>query len=112
MNITDTELRTWFERDRAHVCLINKVTGKTIIEWWDEDVENAFEDGFLRRLDLHASAFEQAEIAGLIPACKECICGVCDNWGHCPDHCTAHPEYEPEYETTFGVLAHSDRRDL
>ena len=66
--LQNTTLETWFERDRAHVALISR-NGKTLIEWWDEDVNQAIEDGFLsdkgfimgREIDpapLHRSAFE------------------------------------------------------
>jgi len=46
-SIDDTELHTWFERDRAHVGLRDKQSGKTLIEWWDDDVHQAVEDGIL-----------------------------------------------------------------
>ncbi len=64
-----TKLDTWFERDRAHVNLIDKRTDTTLIEWWDEEVHEAVECGFLsdrgyimgRNMDknyaLHESAF-------------------------------------------------------
>jgi len=66
LTIRDTELHTWFERDRAHVELRNKRTQKTIVEWWDEDVAEAIEDGFLDRRHLHDSAFDYAIDHGFI----------------------------------------------
>lgn len=72
--IEDTVLNTWFERDRAHVCLSRKDrdgdAGTTIVEWWDEAVHDAIEDGFLDRRDLHASAFENAVSHKLLPDLK------------------------------------------
>jgi hypothetical protein len=62
---SDTELETWFERDRSHVDLKRKDTGETIIEWWDEAVSEAVADGFLNPRDYHGSAFEYAEGMGL-----------------------------------------------
>lgn len=65
LSISDTSLNTWFERDRAHVELINDATGDTLIEWWDGAVEEAAEDGFLvfgkGKHALHKSAFEYWE---------------------------------------------------
>lgn len=56
--IDDTELHTWSERDRAHVELRWKDTGATIVEWWDQEVEEAVTDGFLNPGDYHHSAWE------------------------------------------------------
>ena len=77
IDFKSTELHTWFERDRAHVELRNTDTDETIVEWWDEDVAQAVEDGFLparafimgklRRPDLlHKAAFEYAAERGLL----------------------------------------------
>lgn len=57
----DYAVATWFERDRAHVELIDVETEETVIEWWDEDVEQAVEDGFLDPRDWLGSAMEYAE---------------------------------------------------
>jgi len=43
----DYKVHTWFERDRAHVELRNETLDQTVVEFWDEDVEQAVEDGFL-----------------------------------------------------------------
>ncbi len=45
--LQDTEIRVWQERDRFHVQLVDKRTDKTLIEWWDEDAQEAIDDGFL-----------------------------------------------------------------
>lgn len=66
LEFEDTYLDTWFERDRAYVGLHNKKNDKVIIEWWDEDVAQAIEDGFLDPKDLHYSAYEYAKYLGLI----------------------------------------------
>jgi hypothetical protein len=64
--IEDTDLETWFERDRAHVELKDKRTDETIIEFWDEAVNEAVEDGFLNPRDYHTSCFEYADSLGLV----------------------------------------------
>jgi hypothetical protein len=66
LTIHDTEIHTWFERDRAHVELRNKRTDKTIVEWWDEEVGEAIEDGFLDPRHYHQSAFDYAVSMGMI----------------------------------------------
>lgn len=63
--ISGTEMHTWFERDRAHVELRDKRTGETIIEWWDEAVNEAVEDGFLTPRDWHGSAYQYAQDLGM-----------------------------------------------
>lgn len=65
----DYVVHTWFERDRAHVRL-ETPNGRSVFELWDEDVEQAIEDGFLRRPfsgeGWHASAIGYARDMGLI----------------------------------------------
>jgi hypothetical protein len=70
LTLAQTELSTWFERDRSHVDLKRKDTGETIIEWWDEAVTQAVEDGFLDPRDYHGSAFEYADTMGLLTGNK------------------------------------------
>jgi hypothetical protein len=62
----NTEISTWFERDRASVVL-NTLDGTTIIEWWDDDVHEAVQDGFLNPRDWHGSAVEYANQMGAQP---------------------------------------------
>lgn len=45
-NINNTEISTWFERDRKHISLKSK-TGRELIEWWDDAVDDAVESGEL-----------------------------------------------------------------
>ena len=71
LRIGDTELLTWFERDRAHVELRNKLDDSTIVEWWDEDLSEAVEDGSLKPRDYNSSAYEYAEVCGLLPEVEE-----------------------------------------
>ena len=66
MSMTDTTISLWFERDRAHVELRHRETDLTIIEWWDEEVNEAIEDGFLNPRNYHQSAFEYAVYLGLV----------------------------------------------
>jgi hypothetical protein len=56
----DTHVETWFERDRAHVALYDSRTQSLLVEWWDDDVAQAVEDGFLDRRDYHRSAYDYA----------------------------------------------------
>lgn len=63
-NIDNFTVDTWFERDRASVILKLK-DGITVNEsmpdlpeWWDEDVHEAVEDGFLDPKDWLTSAHE------------------------------------------------------
>lgn len=78
ISFEDTQLDTWFERDRAHVALLDSRNDATIVEWWDDEVFQAIEDGFLDnrafilgRLSrpgiLHESAYEFAANIGLLP---------------------------------------------
>lgn len=66
----DTRLDKWSERDRAHICLSRKDrdgdAGENLIEWWDEAVAQAVEDGFLNPRDWHGSAFAYAREIGVI----------------------------------------------
>jgi len=66
-SIDDTKIQTWFERDRQHVALVDAETEQnTIIEWWDEAVTEAVEDGFLDPRDYHGSAYDYAKSNGLL----------------------------------------------
>lgn len=60
------EIHTWFERDRAHVELRDKATQETVIEWWDEDVQETVEMGFLNPNDWLGSAIDYARHLGVI----------------------------------------------
>jgi hypothetical protein len=67
LDIDATELHTWFERDRAHVELRSKLDDATIIEWWDDAVNEAVEDGFLNPQDYHQSAYDYARERDMLP---------------------------------------------
>jgi hypothetical protein len=62
----NTQINTWFERDRASVVL-ETLDGQSIIEWWDESVHEAVEDGFLDPHDWHGSAVDYANRVGAKP---------------------------------------------
>jgi hypothetical protein len=53
-----THLETWFERDRAHVALYDSESGELLQEWWDDDLRDAIEGGFLDPRNLHRSAYD------------------------------------------------------
>ena len=56
---------TWFERDRSYVILYD-ANNKEVIEWWDQDVQQAIEDGFLNPKDYLGSAIEYAKSLGIL----------------------------------------------
>ena len=62
----NTRLSTWFERDRASV-MLEDLQGNSIVEWWDEAVAEAVEDGFLTPKNWHESALEYANAMRLAP---------------------------------------------
>jgi hypothetical protein len=73
----NTAVETWFERDRKYVGLypVNDEGGpdtnqKAIVEWWDESVDEAIEDGFLDPRDWHRSALDYAKKNGIIKESK------------------------------------------
>ena len=57
-------IETWFERDRAMVQLLSD--DDEIFCFWDDDVREFVEDGFLDPRDWLGSAIEYAEHLGLI----------------------------------------------
>jgi len=62
-----TRIMTWFERDRAHVALVDSLTEQiTIVEWWDDEVAEAVTDGYLDPKDWYGSALEYARGMGLL----------------------------------------------
>lgn len=63
---SDCGVSTWFERDRQHVHLFHGDENETILEWWDDDVTQAVEDGFLNPKNYEGSAKEYAISLGLI----------------------------------------------
>ena len=67
--IYDTMIDTWFERDRAHVALHTK-DGRTILEFWDDDVDQLVEDGFLNPRKWHTSMFEYAKHLGALDVAR------------------------------------------
>jgi hypothetical protein len=64
--LEDTGLSVWEERDRAHVRLYELRSDRTLAEWWDDEVWQAVDDGFLERRNLHRSAYEYARHVGAI----------------------------------------------
>lgn len=44
----DVRVEAWQERDRLGIWVTDNRTGKTIIEWWDDDARQLFEDGFFK----------------------------------------------------------------
>lgn len=87
ISIDSTECRTWFERDRQHVNLVNKLTDETIIEFWDESVSEAIEDGFLNPRDYHQSAYDYAKYIGILPAAPKHYIAMSGSHGCLPDNC-------------------------
>lgn len=50
---------TWFERDRAYIALLDE-DDRVIVEFWDEGVDQAIEDGFIDMRNLKKSLIEYA----------------------------------------------------
>lgn len=72
ISIDETIINTWFERDRAHVALWMRDDDggqgqELLVEWWDQAVGEAVEDGFLNPRDWHGSAYEYAKERGMLP---------------------------------------------
>lgn len=65
-SIDDTELHTWFERDRAHIELRNKENQISILEFWDNEVQQAIEDGFISPKHYHNDMYDYAKDLKLI----------------------------------------------
>ena len=57
-DISQTEIHTWFERDRSCVELRDKRTDETLLEFWDDEVQEEVEAGFLDPQNWHRSAWE------------------------------------------------------
>jgi hypothetical protein len=75
--VDNTAVETWFERDRKYVGLYPvddegkpDTNQKAIVEWWDEAVDEAIEDGFLDPRDWHGSALNYAKQMGVIKESK------------------------------------------
>lgn len=66
LEVKDTELSVWEERDRLHIRLIQVNNNKTLAEWWDEDAREMFTDGFFESRDLHGSVFDYCRGIGMI----------------------------------------------
>lgn len=57
---------TWFERDRQHVHLFSGDENTTVLEFRDDEVTEAVEDGFLDPRDWLGSMIDVAGDAGLV----------------------------------------------
>lgn len=56
VSTSNTTVSTWFERDRTYVGL--ECDGHTLVEFWDEHVNEMVEDGFLDPKNWHGSLVE------------------------------------------------------
>lgn len=62
---------TWSERDRSMVAIQDRATEAYLVEWWDEDAEQLFEDGFFKRgRGFERSVVEYADHLGITPTPK------------------------------------------
>ena len=76
-------IETWFERDRAYVGLHYAdeagrpdTNSPAIVEWWDEAVSEAVEDGYLNPRDYLSSALDYARSLDLIHEDECANCGT------------------------------------
>ena len=77
---SDVKVGSWVERDRIGIWITDKRTDKTIAEWWDEDAQEMFEQGWFKPGDIRhqtitGRAFEEsvldyAESVGLLAGSK------------------------------------------
>jgi len=75
-------LNTWFERDRAHIEIfptdnLGERCGDTILEFWDKEVREIIEDGFVDPKDTLNSMIDYGEYLGLIELISEETCDHC-----------------------------------
>jgi uncharacterized membrane protein (UPF0127 family) len=61
----DIDIGSWAERDRLGIWITDKYTNKTVAEWWDEDAQEMFEQGFFKPGDIRhqtitGRAFEES----------------------------------------------------
>lgn len=68
--MSDLDVDSWFERDRAMVAIVNRETDETLVEWWDDAVQELVNDGFLDMKDLKRSAIKYAIDIGAIKVSK------------------------------------------
>lgn len=70
VSFDETELHVWFERDRQHIDLRYKdLDEESILEFWDDEVTQAYEDGFLQshiNSQLHKEMYDLAIERGFI----------------------------------------------
>ena len=64
--VSELGINTWFERDRQHVHLYAGDENTTVLEWWDDEVTEAVEDGFLDPRDWLGSATDHAKSLDLV----------------------------------------------
>ena len=77
-SFSDTELHYNFERGEGYVELRNKITEQTIVEWRNEQLEEAIQDGFLSSIkggigfrltdwdEVQKQAFDYAQERGML----------------------------------------------
>lgn len=94
LHIDCTQIHTWFERDRQHVELRSKLDDKTILEFWDEAVTEAVEDGFLNPRDYHQSIYDYARYLGMLPRVMPHYIAMSGSHGCLPDHCEVFETYK------------------
>lgn len=65
--VWDVEVEVWEERDRLHIAIRDKRNEKIIADWWDEDAQQMFEDGFFESgRGLESSVVKYAEDVGIL----------------------------------------------
>ncbi|MFW6125465.1 MAG: DUF192 domain-containing protein, partial [Chloroflexota bacterium] len=65
----DVRVEVWEERDRLHIGIQDKDTGEYVIDWWDDEAREMFEQGFFKRgRDLEGSVLDYAEYIGILAA--------------------------------------------
>lgn len=64
---SEVKVTKWQERDRLHIAIVDRETEQvTILEWWDDDARQMFEDGFFEARRMEQSVLDYATEIGAI----------------------------------------------
>jgi hypothetical protein len=67
----ELHVETWEERDRLHIALWDE--DEILFEWWDDEAQEMFEDGFFKRgRDLAESVIDYAYEMKLVIEPSDC----------------------------------------
>lgn len=72
--------------------------------------------GLLEELDavrglLYTARDKLNALEKALGSCPACVCGVCDDAGHCPDHCTPCPQCHQTFQCKMDCTCRAWHRD-